>query len=537
MTNNKNPLPPFPAGIHEIQESDVPRLLAALTDHGRYDAETTYVRLSNALVAQTGYQNAVGRDGKPYTRAQWEDVLHKSLSYLNRELSLGMDREVLDVMALCYATLSGATRFGNESLISREAGENTAVHSLHTFLQAQIIYQKALEESPELKKDVQFFRNFQATCLMMAVHDFGEMLGEACSLAQAMHAGSLDYKDKSAYERAVFNTAVRCAVSTVTSGLPKEKFYEEIDRLRGGVNVADNGHLRSDEDLTSNLGVHAAEPYPLNDKGEELFNFLLAAWDAIEKPSSSPMPFVGNVAGTCERIQGSRHFNRHMPTSQCTITNPDGTTATVLMANLTPAVRMIANAEYTEGKLAALCASTDESILRETAVRDQALVRAYETQRDFFKNMSEAFFRLPIFTETRLPADGSPYDLQTANRRRDEIALARDVAEREFNHVLDSAAKTGGLTGEFNCHSVDTGYSAVKAAEAVELYQYAANTRFKPSMVRVNGRETGQILIRDLPAAVAFVGSVAPGVLAEVERASRDYVRDRVAAGVTALKL
>lgn len=494
----------FPEHITPVMGDKLPELKQKLAGGAAnsLNARENYVRLSSQIAFLTGHEFARDRQGRSYTRQEWEDVMHKCLSHLNDELMLGLDDAAVEAMTLCYTVLTEATRFGGDPVIGRRNGESTGVHSLHTMLQAQYIYQKALEENPPLSDDADFFRNFQMTCLMLAVHDLGELLGEAGSLAAAADAGNLAVKDKAAFERSVFDFAVRLAVQTVTDKKPKNEFYDRIDAVKSVMKVQNQGAFKTDEQLTAELAELMQSEIKLNNAGRGLFDFLKNAWEWIEEPGHSKYPFLGYLASACERIQGTRHLNRQLAESPGSpLKSDDGSIQIVRTSTLSPGYRIIANAQYVEGKLSSICESADKGLLRERALAEQAAARIYDTQMGLFRNMPQAFFRDPAYAkqETRLHNDGTPYTLEEVAKRKDEIALAGRVAEVEAGAIGSILRRKGKLREDFNESVLLTGRIAVTKQQVLALYQRAIDTKYLPAMNIIDGKKRSEILIVDLP--------------------------------------
>ncbi|HEY8190766.1 MAG TPA: hypothetical protein VIF12_08770, partial [Micavibrio sp.] len=340
--NGRFPSPlDFPDEIKPVMPADLPALWKGfgLQDGAKDDAKQLYIRHSVMIAAWTGHEHTINKNGKPFTREQWHDNIHRSLSYLNKELGLGLAAEAVDVLALCYTALQGSPRYRGDPIIRAEHGENTAVHSLHTVLQAFRVYRNALEKQPELRNNVDFFRSFQTTCLMMAVHDLGEMFGEAGSLAQVGAAGNFNAKDKTEYERIVFNYGVRLAIRTVIDEKIKPKeFFRRMDAIRGGLHIQNQGVSKSDEQMAREVRRLLKEDPQLSARGRKLFNFMKTNWECVEKPKASPFPFQGYLAGSCERVQGTRHLNRMLSLSTA-IHHSDEGMHPVVMNNLSPGYR------------------------------------------------------------------------------------------------------------------------------------------------------------------------------------------------------
>ncbi len=491
----------FPQGIRAVTAADLPALNARLNP-GR-DGNSTdirYARLSGQLAFLTGHEYAHDREGRPYTRQEWEDVFHKCLSHLNDELLLGLDDEVINVLTLCYTVLQETVRYGDDPMIGSVQGENTAVHSLHTLPQALYVYQSALEEYPALARDADFFRNFQMTCLLMAVHDLGEMLGEAGSVSNAAEAGTFKVKDKTEYERMVFNFGVRLAIQTVTEKKDKKEFYKAVDAVKALTNVQNRGMIMSDEQMAHELASHLKDEISLRPRGEKLFSFLRSSWEWIEAPEKSPHPFLGYLATVCERIQGTRHLNRHVKNTFSPVKKGSNV---ILMttSSLIPSYRTMTDAEYEEGRLGHLCAAVDRGSLAELAVAEKAVARTYRTRIGFMINTAKAFFLDPSIEETRLHKDGTPYTLEEAKKRTREIALAGRIARLEGGALRFYAQQQ--LAGSFNAKALYTGWTAMTSSQAVSMYERAIRTKYLPALIdRGDGRMVGEVLSRDRPAAL-----------------------------------
>ncbi len=478
----------FPVAITPVSARDLPELNKKLgrSETSPMSARENYARLSGQIVILAGHEHAHDRDGRPYTRQEWEDVMHKCLSHLNNELMLGLSKDALEVLTLCYTALTETPRYGGDPVIGRIEGESTGVHSLHTMLQAQYVYQKALEENPHLSDDVDFFRNFQMTCLLLSVHDLGEILGEAGSLAAVADKGTFAVKDKTEFERGVFNFAVRLAVQVITDKKPKSEFYDRIDAVKSLMSVQNMGTEKSDEDLAAELARHMQEKIKLNYNGEKLFGFLRQAWEWVEEPAHSKSPFLSHLAAVCERMQGTRHINRQMANSPRSLVHgSDGRDHLVRVARLTPSYRIRVNADYVEGRLGFLCDAANLKEPREKILAEQAAARVYETMKGFLVSMPDAFFRAAI-RETRLHNDGTAFTPQETQARQAEIKIAEAVARYEEGELKKI------LTGAF---SLVTGRTALTNEQATALYQRAIDRKYLPRVID----NKGEILIRAMP--------------------------------------
>lgn len=481
----------FPASIAPMTARELPEIKKKLggSEFSPISARENYARLSGQIVFLTGHQYAHDRQGRAYTRQEWEDVMHKCLSHLNDELMLGLSKEALDVLTLCYTVLTETPRYGGDPVIGRKEGENTGVHSLHTMLQAQYIYQKALEENQWLADDVDFFRNFQLTCLLLSVHDLGELLGEAGSLAAVADKGTFAVKDKTEFERGVFNFAVRLAVQTVTDKRPTHEFYDRIDAVRSLMNVQNKGTEKTDEQLAAELARHMKENIRLNYNGEKLFGFLKQAWEWVEEPAHSKSPFLGHLAAVCERMQGTRHLNRQMADSPRSLVHgTDGRDHMIRVARLTDSQRILVNADYVEGKLGFLCDAVDKRSPCEKTLAEQTAKRVYETMKSYLISMPDAFFRAPV-KETRLHNDGTPFTPSEAEARQAEIKIAESVAQYE----------AGELQKIFSDVCLVTGRTALTNQQASALYQRAIDRKYLPRVIDQGGKKTAEILIHALP--------------------------------------
>lgn len=511
----------FPAHIAPVMADKLPELKRHFAGGGAhfYNARENYIRLSSQIAFLTGNEYARDRQGRHYTRQEWEDVMHKCLTHLNDELMLGLDDTALEVFTLCYTMLAEATRFGGDPIIVREHGESTGVHSLHTMLQAQYIYQSAQEENPELAGDIDFFRNFQMTCLMLSMHDFGEVLGEAGSLAMAADAGNWAVKDKAAFERSVFDFAVRLAVQVVTDKRPREEFYNRVDAVKRMMKIQNQGLNKTDAELAAELADNLNEKIHLSNSGETLFQFLKKTWEWVEEPEKSAYPFLGYLATNCERMQGTRHLVRHLAESPGSpVELEDGNIGLIKTVSLSPGYRITANAQYVEGKLGLMCAAMDPAIhTREYAIARQTVRRAYETQVDLFRYMPAAFFtgKAPI-SETRLHNDGTPFTVPEVSSRKKEIRLAADIATME----------AGMLTSSFNESSLAIGRTAVTMEQVVGLYRRAIETKYLPFMIEADGKKRGEILVIDRPRWLTNQPVPTPEKISVIEESVRQKVLD-----------
>ncbi len=495
----------FPDVIQPVTPKDYPALWDAFGLGGgkRNGAEIRYERLSAQIAILTGHEHAVDRHGHPFSREEWKASLFKSLNHLNNELKLGMDHQMIDVLTLCYTALQESPRYGGDPVIEAKKGENTAVHSLHTMLQALRVYQKALEEKPELAQNIDFFRSFQMTCLIMAVHDLGEMFGEAGSLAQVASTGNWGVKDKTAYERSVFHYGVRLAIQTVIDKKGTEKdFFDKIDGIKAGINIQNEGINKTDQQMEQEVSHLLKGDIPLSMRAKKLFGFMEGNWEWIEDPASSRYPFLGYLAATCERVQGTRHINRMMTSSQSPCIQTDGRMEMMVTHRLTPGNRLLVNSDYTEGHLGWLCDHVDPESSFEAAVAKHALAWTYESVVDFYKGGPEAFFMDPGFNELKLDKNGSAFSPAQVSRRLYEIASAKKVADIEAGAIEKRCAP---LSETFQAAVIPIGRLAAKRDDIVAMYEKAIATGYFPTVVSVDGKRRGEVLIRDLPAALTEI--------------------------------
>ncbi len=516
----------FPDDITPAGRMDFRKLAQAfgIQSERPQSAEIVYERLSAQIAALTGHEFTTNRHGRAFSRAQWHENLHKSLSYINERLHLGLKRPVVDMLALCYTVLQESPRYRGEPVIEQHKGENTAVHSLHTPLQAFRIFQKALETQPLLGEDVDFFRSFQMICLTMLVHDLGEMFGEAGSLAQVVSAGSFDVKDKTAFERAVFTHGVRLAISCAIDGAISEKdFFDRIDRIKGNLNVQNQGTKKSDEQMAGEVKAQTGEDVTLSRHGQNLFAFLLENWEGIENPDHSRHPFLYRLGAVCERVQGTRHLNRMITSCLNQVMKDDGSTEDVLVHSLSVGRRLTVNAQYCEGHVGELSAETDENSEMEKTLRRFALEWVYQTSIDFFEKGPEAFFLKTYFiNETPRHEDGSPFSPREARQRQEEIKLARAVATYEAEQIAKSSSR---FQSEFSgAAGLPMGLVALRREDVVELYRRALATGYVPGIVEDRDPKTGkiykrgEILLLDRPAALT-------GLMFDREAHKRDAYR------------
>lgn len=487
----------FPDVIQPVTPKDYPALWEtfSLTGRKRSTAEIKYERLSAQIAILTGHEHAVDSRGYPYSRKEWKESLHKSLSLLNNELKLGMDRQMVDVLTLCYTALQESPRYGGDPVIEAKKGENTAVHSLHTMLQAFRVYQKTLEQKPDLKNNIEFFKSFQMTCLIMAVHDLGEMFGEAGSLAQVANTGNWGVKDKTAYERMVFNYGVRLAVQTVIDKEGTDRdFFDKIDRVKSAMKVQNEGINKTDQQMATEVSQFLTEKIPLSVRAQKLFGFLQDSWEWIEDPKHSRNPFLGYLSAICERVQGTRHINRMMTTSKSPHVRDDDRIEMITTHSLTPGYRMIVNSDYSEGHLGWMCNAIDEQSPYEKAVARQALSWVYETVMDFYNEGPTAFFMDGAVKEQKLHSDGSAFSPTEVRLRLEQIDTARKIACLEQQEVKKS------LTDSFTDACIPVGRIAIMKKDVVAMYQAAINTGYMPKIVQGEKASRGEVLIRDLPA-------------------------------------
>ena len=491
----------FPAEIRPITAREIGDLYQAfgVNNRKRMNAEVRYERLSAQIAMLTGHEHTQDRHGNPYSRAEWQEAIHKSLRHLNEELKLGMDPQVINVLTLCYTALQESPRYSGDPVIESKKGENTAVHSLHTMLQAFRVYQKTLEAKPELSHNIEFFRSFQMTCLMMAVHDLGEMLGEAGSLAQVASTGNWGVKDKSDYERMVFNFGVREAIHIVIDkGGTEEDFFEKIDAIRAGSNIQNQGVTKTDSEMVSEVGKLMKSDVRLSARGRKLFDFLHTAWETVEDPKNSANPFLGFLAANCERVQGTRHINRMLATSKSPYVNDRGDIGLITTHSLTPGYRLLTNSDYSEGHLGKMCASIDPSSPFEKNLAEQAAAWVYETVADFYRSGPEAFFIDGSFKESRLHNDGSAFTPQEVKKRLAEIERAKIVAGSEKSEII-KGTKDNALTSLFQQNVIPLGRAAVLREDVVAMYERAIEARFLPGVVEKDGKSRSMILVRDMP--------------------------------------
>lgn len=503
----------FPDVIRPVTAGQLGELYTAFGLNGgrAYSAEVRYERLSSRIAGWTGYEHTHDRHGRPFNRAEWHENVHRSLDYLNRELALGMDRQFVDVLSLCYLALQESPRYCGDAAIEPVRGENTAVHSIHTILQAFRVFQKTLEEKPELKKNLAFFQSFQMTCLMMAVHDLGEMLGEAGSLAQVANTGNWAVKDKSAYERAVFSHGVRLAISAVIDKTMSEAdFMRRIDTIRAGSNIQNQGLNKSDSDMVREVSAHMGDDVPLSARGRKLFGFMSHLWEMVEDPGHSDNPFLGYLAAVCERTQGTRHINRMVETAKSPHLHEDGRLEMIPTHSLMNGKRMVTNALYTEGHLGPMCHAIDPASPFQKDIARQAVAWAYEAVAGFFSMGPEAFFTDARFPETAYHADGSPLAPEEVAMRRHEITVARTIAEAECKAILSGhggGRDAGeGLCGSFAAAACPIGRVAVLRQPVLEMYRRAIAQGYLPGMVEAGGKSRSEVLILDTPAALVGVG-------------------------------
>jgi hypothetical protein len=502
LPQSKLPSPmEFPDVIQPVTAANFPELWETFgINKARNSAEIQYERLSAQIAFVTGHEHAVDEGGYPYSREEWKRYLHKCLNHLNKELRLGMAPQMIDVLTLCYTALQESPRYGGDPVIEARKGENTAVHSLHTFLQALRIYQKAIESKPELSQNIDFFRSFQSTCLMMAVHDLGEIFGEAGSLAQVANAGDFAVKDKSAYERMAFNFGVRLAVQTVIDKAGSEKeFFDKIDLIKAATNIQNQGVNKTDQQLVSEVSHLLTGEIPLSRRAAKLFGFLQDHWDWVEHPKASRNPFLGYLAATCERVQGTRHLNRMVKGANSPVALEDGRIEMVPTHSLMPGYRMLINGDYTEGHLGFMAEAIEPESPHEDILARQSTAWVYEAMRDLIKAGPVAFFTDPSVREYKLHDDGSAFSPPEVKKRLDEIDIARKLAMLEGEEITRQSA----LQDAFSQSALPIGKMAMTREQTVALYQRAIDRFFLPGIIdTATGKKRSETLIRDRPSAL-----------------------------------
>lgn len=516
-TPSKNLLPSpmdFPDTITPVTAAKLPEIHEAfgLKDGRRYSAEIRYERMSSRIAGWTGHEHTEDRHGHPFSRAEWLESIHKSLSYLNTELVLGFDKQMIEVLTLCYGALQESPRYSGDAVIEAKKGENTAVHSLHTMLQAFRVYQKALDAKPELANNIDFFKSFQRTCLMMAVHDLGEMLGEAGSLAQVANTGNWGVKDKAAYERMVFNFGVRLAIKTVIDKQGTEAdFFKKIDSIRMASNIQNQGASKSDQQMVTEVGAHLGDEIHLSARGRKLFQFIYNAWECVEEPQHSDNPYLGYLAAICERVQGTRHINRMLVTSKSPHDLGNGQMGMIMTHKLSPGYRMFTNADYSEGHLGWLNHYTDPQSPYEKVLAQQAIAWSYETVRNFYAMGPEAFYIDPALQakDLKLHDDGSAFTPDEVKIRLSQIETAKKIALLERGDISNQLQQPS-LCDTFSAAVIPFGAQAVLRDDIVRMYDKAIEQKFMPGiqnesgqpLLNGKGQPRGMILVRDRPAAL-----------------------------------
>lgn len=512
----------FPDVIKAFNPADIANYQKVFLSHTGeiLDTKQAYDRHTSSIAMLTGHENAINRSGRPYNRSEWEEALGRSWRYLNQNLNLGFSDEMLEVVTLCYTALKSASRFGNDPAIEPVKGENTAVHSTHTLLQSFYVHAQALHEEPALANDPVFFQHFQMSCILLMVHDFGEQLGEPGSLADADHHKTMDAKDKYEFEKTVFDYTVRLAIKTVFERKDSKYFYDILDAVKDQVSIQNAAHSKSDESMTQELiaafenlpadllGVFDDEPkhiktskdIKLPERGQGLFNFLKKSWEWVETPDQSPLPFLGYFSGMCERIQGTRHINRHFLTAQSQVIDDQGRSSSIPTVRLMPSSRFVSNARYCESRAAFLCdAANPQNVLQKT-LTDQVLTRNNTTIAELLENMPEAFFLDSSIKELAFHTDGSAFSARETAQRQREIQLAYKIAEMEEKARCDDA---DGLPQTFNKHSYALGGEnriAIKREHAVAFYREAIAQRYWPKLIiGTHGKKTPEILILSRP--------------------------------------
>lgn len=453
-------------------------------------------RLTATIVAWTGYEYT-----ENYTTADWEEAMEKSLHYLNDTLGLGFSEEIIQIKALCYTALSAVTRYGGDAVIEPVKGENTGVHSLHTMVKAFQIYREALLKNPGLKYDWEFFANFQKTCAVLSVHDFGEGISEPGSLAQ--EANHNIAKDKPAFERAVLVYMVNKAIQTVLGGKPHQEFHDYLAEVRAKTaSFVDDAFFSEDETIEELLRKTLGEPPKLNRKGQKILSLFTELWDITEfqgadrskytnEPYTIPgnLAFIGGVATLCEKAQGTAHINRHGDRSSVL---HKGTKPAVKIptASLMPGYRMITNAAYCESGLGDLFKVTNSCMEMVIAKEAQNLI--YRSVLDFFAQGPEAFFHNPDYRELAMNPDGTPYTEEQIKIRLAQIDVARRfVHEEEEAKARDDVTY---LSRIFNKASLPGSEYVTSRKQAITMYEKALAEDYVP--------KPGEVLLADQPEAL-----------------------------------
>lgn len=375
--------------------------------------DADYQKLTGAISHAVGHEVLYeGGDGQLIGRDERLKRYHDSIQLLNRELKLGFDDVEMKALSYMYTALSEAPRFQGDWMIEPTKGENTGTHSLHTPLRALKIFKEVQKRDPSIMQDLDFMKTFQTTALALMVHDFGEVAGEAGSLADEMKNKGAK-KDKPRAERIAMRFFMHVAAKAAQDDNP-DHFFSTLDRVKELAHIQNNITVK-DEDMERELKQIMGQPdrKSLNAAMKRFVDQSIELWDMQEskggdrsrftraryKHVSGNLPFIGNMVSACEHAQGTGHLVRHYAGAKTQV-KWDGETYEIPVHRLNVGNRLRKNAAYVEGEVGDIfAAARKDNKLEQTAARAMR-DEIYGISKEFFLGGPEYLVVMPEAVET-----------------------------------------------------------------------------------------------------------------------------------------
>lgn len=428
-----------------------------------------------------------------------------ALELLENRAKLRIDPVERDVLTLMFTRLSRAVRFGEDYLLEKGLGENSAVHSLHCVGLYNEMYRRPglLDEK---KQDAAVTKLRQDGSLACLLHDNGEILGEYSSLAQRSLGSRAG--DSRGLERAVFRCALTIAFHSVQEN-EKVVFYEEIDSLADLVSQGLE-HVSEYSMLIPLVGKYqdrCMEGKSLSKANERRLNRFIRIFDLVEAPEearSDREKFCGWSVKVVEHLQGTRHLLRFCTKSPGTERMRVFTTPTLesdeagdesrvkeratLYSSDTPSARVLQNMDFLEYGLGELFACASREDEAQMALAKAIRNAVYETAIEFLSISSSIVDR----TATEENPEVKAVAAETAKENPDLKKLRKKI--RRAEKALEEERKVlFARRDEMKATLSDDAYSRtllpIETRERLmSLYRQAINQDHIPS--------PGEVLIR-----------------------------------------
>lgn len=248
------------------------------------------------LFRETGYLN----DREPKRPIDWE----RTNIVLNEALGLGWEPRTLAVLTLVDEALAKVIRFRDDPHMQGGMGDSTAAHQKQCLLMMHQVFEEA-----ELTKTQK--QNYRDMMVAIGLHDAGEAMGEATTVAGLAKTGNLTGAgngDKETFEREITAFVIKLADYAVSQGNPSI-FHDVITDITATADIETRG-TEGLAEVPALLEKYARQyglggDYPLSDQ----LQHYLACYTEVETEDNHS--FMRTAVKNVERIHGNRYLMRN----------------------------------------------------------------------------------------------------------------------------------------------------------------------------------------------------------------------------------